>query len=260
MYLSSLWEYPVKSCQSRSLDSACVTPEGFINDRRYLFVTPEGRFVTQREFPKMVKIVAYQENQELVVELNGKQQRFAKADFDSDFEVTIWKDRVIARLAKQPPSLVADFLGIKLALVELPNKNRIISDASANGHVSFADGLPYLLTTSGSLAELNSRLEKPVNMLNFRPNLVIKNQEAFAEDSWQRIQVGEVTFRAVKPCSRCIMTTVDTSTGEPSQDREPLVTLASYRNITDQGIIFGMNLIAENNGWIHLQDPVEVLD
>ena len=260
MHLSALWEYPVKSCQSRALSSARITPEGFINDRRFLLVTPKGRFVTQREFPQMVKIKAWFDNDQLTFEIAGQQQAIGRANFNEAMDVVIWNDQVSARLSSEAPALVSDFLGIEVLLVELPAKNRPISDASADGHVSFADGLPYLLTTTGSLADLNSRLDKPVPMLNFRPNLVVESAEAFAEDKWSRLKIGELVFKAVKPCSRCIMTTVNIESGIPATTMEPLKTLASYRSVPGEGVMFGMNLVAENNGWVHVEDPVEILE
>ena len=259
MQLTALWEYPVKSCQSRALESAEVTTEGFRHDRRYLLVNPQGRFITQRELPQMVNIKAYQDSGDLVFEVNGQQQRYPATSFTNTKEVSIWKDQVLTEVTTNSTDMLSDYLGTELSLVRLPIENRPISDRSAEGHVSFADGLPYLLTTTASLADLNQRLKQPVPMLNFRPNLVLSTTEAYAEDHWQRIRIGEVIFRAVKPCSRCVMTTVDINTGTPASDMEPLKTLAGYRMVQGEGVIFGMNLVAENNGWVHLEDPAEVL-
>ena len=95
-------------------------------------------------------------------------------------------------------------------------------------------------------------------MRRFRPNIVVDNCEAFAEDSWKKIQIGEVVFRVAKPCSRCIMTTVDTDTGKKS-GKDPLATLAGYRR-GEGGIIFGQNLIHDNTGVIRVGDSVTILE
>jgi uncharacterized protein YcbX len=98
-----------------------------------------------------------------------------------------------------------------------------------------------------------------MEMLRFRPNLVIEGGEAFAEDGWKRLRIGEVEFRVVKPCSRCILTTVDPQTGERSPDREPFTTLQAYRN-TEKGPMFGQNLVNDGVGQLEVGMPVTVLE
>jgi len=93
----------------------------------------------------------------------------------------------------------------------------------------------------------------------FRPNLVIAGSAPYAEDHWRRIRIGDMTFRVVKPCSRCIIPTIDPLTGEQSPNREPLTTLLSYRK-GDGGVFFGQNLIAEGSGALSVGMSVEVLD
>jgi uncharacterized protein YcbX len=123
--------------------------------------------------------------------------------------------------------------------------------------VGFADGYPFLLTSQASLDDLNSRLPKPLPITRFRPNLVIAGGEAFQEDSWRKIKIGEVVFRVVKPCSRCEIINIDQQTGE--RDVQPLDTLGSYRRHA-KGIWFGQNLVQETLGNIHIGDKVEILE
>ena len=92
-------------------------------------------------------------------------------------------------------------------------------------------------------------------MRRFRPNLVIDGEAAYAEEGWQRIRIGEVEFELFKPCTRCVMTTVDLQTAEKSPQQEPLRTLAKTRKA-----IFGMNMIALNSGVLRLGDAVNVLE
>ena len=89
--------------------------------------------------------------------------------------------------------------------------------------------------------------------------LVIEGSEAYAEDGWKRIRIGDVEFRVVKPCSRCILTTIDPQTGERSADREPLATLQKYRAQAD-GAMFGQNLVNDGNGRLEVGMPVEILE
>jgi hypothetical protein len=123
---------------------------------------------------------------------------------------------------------------------------------------SFADGFPILLISEGSLADLNRRLERPVSMDHFRPNLIVSGCSAFAEDGWRRIRIGAVELSLVKRCSRCVLTTVDPSTGLRATDGEPLRTLSGYRK-TDRGVTFGQNALVTRQGRMERGDPVMVL-
>jgi len=125
--------------------------------------------------------------------------------------------------------------------------------------VAFADGFPLLLIGQGSLDDLCARVGRPLEMLRFRPNLVVEGAAPYAEDGWKRIRIGSLEFRVVKGCSRCIMTTLDPQSGERSADREPLATLRGYRQ-RDGEVYFGQNLIACGTGQLALGMPVEVLN
>jgi uncharacterized protein YcbX len=132
---------------------------------------------------------------------------------------------------------------------------RPVDAAYGPGRVGFADGFPFLLTSEGSLAELVRR-GADVPMERFRPNIVVGGAPAFAEDGWRRIRIGRLAFRVAKPCARCAITTVDPARGAVA-GVEPLRTLASFRGSED-GVLFGMNLVHEGTGSIAVGDPVEV--
>jgi len=123
--------------------------------------------------------------------------------------------------------------------------------------VSFADAYPFLVISEASLTDLNSRLEVPVVMERFRPNIVLSGSEPFAEDEYARVQIGEIAFRGVKRCERCVVTTIDPTTGE--RGKEPLRTLAKYR-LSDQKVWFGMNLIHDNVGSLRVGDAVSPIE
>lgn len=121
--------------------------------------------------------------------------------------------------------------------------------------VSFADGFPFLITNLASLEELNSRLDSAIDMRRFRPNIVVEGAGAWDEDNWTSARIGETAFTLVKPCSRCVMTTVDPDQGVKSVDLQPLRMLGTYRRTSD-GVIFGMNAIHESDGTIRVGDPI----
>ena len=91
-------------------------------------------------------------------------------------------------------------------------------------------------------------------MNRFRPNLVVEGCGPFAEDGWDAVRVGAMTFRVVKPCARCVITTVDQATA-----REPLRTLATFRRDGDK-VLFRQNLIHDReSGALRVGDPVQIL-
>ena len=123
--------------------------------------------------------------------------------------------------------------------------------------VSLADGFPALLTSEESLADLNSRLDRPLPMNRFRPNIGVRGTElAYVEDTWAEIQIGEVSFSVVKACARCVITTTDQTMA--LRGREPLATLATYRRV-ERGVLFGQNLIHRACGRIVVGDRIRVI-
>ena len=171
----------------------------------------------------------------------------------------VWGDSVVSRvLNAQHTEKISNFLGVNARLAFMPDSSFRQIDRqffSEDKRVSFADGYPFLLTSEASLADLNSRLHVPVSMKNFRPNIVISGGvSAYAEDVWQRVIIGEITFELVKPCSRCIMTTINEK-GQKSESREPLKTMAQYRK-NEFGICFGQNLVHLSPGKIRVGDLV----
>jgi uncharacterized protein YcbX len=125
--------------------------------------------------------------------------------------------------------------------------------------LSFADGYPFMALSQASLDDLNSRLSASLPMNRFRPNFVIAGAEAFAEDAWKRVRIGDTLFHVVKPCERCVITTIDQAVGEKT-GVEPLKTLADFRTKNGK-VLFGQNLIADKpGGTIRLGDAVEVIE
>jgi uncharacterized protein YcbX len=125
--------------------------------------------------------------------------------------------------------------------------------APAGTRVSFADGFPFLLISEESLADLNRRLADPLPMNRFRPNLVVAGAEPYAEDGWDRIEIGGVRLRMVKPCARCVVTTTDQTTAQ--RGKEPLRTLATYRKVEGE-VMFGQNVVPEGRGHLRVGDQL----
>lgn len=265
MYLSEINIYPIKSLGGISLEKSVVGERGLQFDRRWMLVDEKNEFLTQREFPKMATIgVKIQEN-DLSVWLNNKEKLISFEPNTVDTaNVKIWQSRCRAKVYESEiNNWFSDILQTNCKLVLMPDDarrtvNPFYAVRKFKDVVSFADGYPFLIIGESSLDELNSRLEKPLPMNRFRPNFVVSDAVAFAEDNWKKIKIGNVVFYLVKPCDRCVITTIDQETGV-SDGKEPLKTLASFRQ-KRQKILFGQNLIAENFGeTLRVSDKVEIL-
>ncbi|MFT5452163.1 MAG: hypothetical protein ACI9N9_001651 [Enterobacterales bacterium] len=261
--VTNLNRYPIKSLKGEELEGANIKTTGIEYDRHWMLVDDKGKFITQRKHPQLALLSAWIEGDTLNLKIPGQEKIISKikpqANNDS-MKVSIWNDELIAKTVEPSiDDLLSEYLNKKCQLIVMDHQQpRIISDEAAEGTVSFADAFPFLLIGSESLSTLNGKLKTPVSKQNFRPNIVVNTHRAHEEDSWDEVKIGEVRFKNVKLCSRCILTTVDPETGVRSVEQEPLVTLLTYRNI-EQKIMFGINLIALNEGVIRKSDEVEVL-
>jgi uncharacterized protein len=257
MWLTSLHVYPLKSARGLSPAEWQAGERGFDGDRRFMVVGPEGHFWSQRTVPRLALIDALPEGDRLRLSAPGLSLEVPlRPEGGEPRRVEVWGDEMDAwSLGVEPAHALAEFLGGACELVYLPDESRRQVDleyAPPGLNVGFADGFPYLLTTTASLAEL-ARLGGDVPMDRFRPNLVIDGAAPFEEDGWHELTVGEVRFRVVKPCARCPIPNIDQKTGE--RGLEPTRTLAQHRK-RDGKVYFGQNLIALTRGRLRVGDPV----
>lgn len=264
MRLAEIRRYPVKSLRGHSLNEAIAERAGLAGDRRWMIVDQWGKFLTQRQHPKLAQIEAVPTDNgvELRHATHGALDvRYPKAGAAEQM-VIVWRDAVRARIATAASGYLSAFLGQPVQLVHLYDVEARPVDPAfgrADDRVGFADGFPFLVTLTASLDDLNRRLTKPITMDRFRANLVIDGAPAWAEDTWRRLRVGGVTLRIVKACSRCAIPTLDPLTGEQPDGNEPLQTLASFRRGA-LGITFGQNAIADAPGSLCVGDGVDVLE
>jgi len=293
MYISKINIFPIKSLRGIEIESAVVEKRGLQNDRRWMLTTPDGMFITQREFPKLATIGVELMSGGLRVTRDGSEPLdIPYAPDDGVHErVTIWNsvcDAVIYN--NEVNDWFSDVIGTECQLVHMPDKTRrAVNPRFDRGDeiVSFADGYPLMMIGEASLADLNHRIaanmtrndatgtlaDRPLPMNRFRPSIVVSGSEPYAEDNWQRIKIGNVIFRSTKPCARCVITTIDQEFGEIA-GKEPLKTLAEYRlakntmperiaelGLEPNSVLFGQNLIPESaGGTLQIGDDVEVLD
>jgi len=264
--VSALHIYPVKSGKGLTLSKMEIGPKGPVDDRRWMFVDDTGRFLSQRQHPKMCFIEAEIQSDKLIIRSKRLPPLIIKRGKNEKQKmrhVTIWKDSLeVYDMGNNATEWASDFFGFPAHLVFIPDDiHRKVNPKYAlkdTDEVSFTDGYPLLIISEASLGDLNLRLENPVPMNRFRPSIVVSGCEAFEEDRWKRIRIGSAVFSCVKGCSRCVLTTVDQAAGSADEKGEPLVTLSRYRK-TDEGIMFGQNAIPEGVGSVSLNDEVIVL-
>ena len=177
-------------------------------------------------------------------------------------DITIWRDTCQAVDQGEPiAEWFSTYIGSPCRIVAMaPNYMRRVNRLYARSdqdQVNFPDAFPFLLISEASLEDLNRRMETPLPMNRFRPNIVVTGTESYAEDQWQSIRIGDIEFAVAKSCVRCTVTTTDQATGERGD--EPLRTLATYRRVPGQGVMFGQNLIHLAQGTIRVGDEVSLV-
>ena len=262
--LSNLTYYPIKACRGFDLTESHVERMGLVNDRRMMVVTPEGEQVTQRDHAKLALVTPTLKNNTVTLSApNFDSVQFAIQKSGMPIPVNIWKNKGVSSIDQgdETAQWLSDWLGISVRLVHIADgiQRKLNPDFAvhADDHTGFADGYPILIISEASLQDLNSRLDSALPMNRFRPNIVVKDCEPFAEDTWKRICVGDVEMALVKPCPRCEVTTIDKETLE--RKKEPLKTLGKYRK-QEGGAMFGMNVIPLNEGEIKVGMSVKILE
>ena len=271
MKLSQIHIYPVKSCAGIALQSADVQPRGLQFDRRWMLVhVATGKFLTARDAPKLLSLHTQPSNTGILLSAPDLPEIFAAIPSASDVltDVSIWDDKLAARVCDSAVNeALSAWLGEDVQLVFMATENVRLTDpryaTEAGQSVSFADGFPLLLISQASLDGLNVRLSakgrSEIPMARFRPNLVVSGANmAHAEDGWRKVRIGERQFAVVKPCVRCVLTTIDTTSLTRDPFGEPLKTLIEYRR-GEKGVTFGMNLIPLDTGLVRVGDGITVL-
>jgi uncharacterized protein YcbX len=260
MVVSALFVYPVKSCRAISIERSALEARGLRYDRRWMIVDAAGRFITQRTEPRLALVVVALVGDWLALsatQVGPMSLPLAPRERAPRRRVGVWRDEVEAiDCGAEASDWISDYLGSRASLVYMPDDSlRAVNPAHARAGdvVSFADGYPLLLASTSSLDDLNGRLDRPVPMNRFRPNIVVSGSPPWAEDDWTQIRVADVPVRVVKPCRRCVITTTDQSTAE--RGVEPLRTLATFRTRGDE-VHFAQNCIPEGTGTVAVGDRI----
>ena len=256
MHLSEIWVYPVKSCRGIRLASARVVETGLEHDRTWMVVDERGRFVTQREHAVMARIETALQDDGLELRFEHRDPLLLHPNPGPLRPVRIWQHDCEAHDAgDEAAHWLSEVIGLPVRLVRMPDDHyrQVGSAYEGKAATAFSDGYPILVLSEASLADLNARLDEPVPMNRFRPNLVIAGAEPFAEDGWGPVRIGGVELVGCKPCERCVVPTIDQQTS--ARGKEPLRTLSTYRK-DERGVLFGQNLVHLGRGAIAEGDLV----
>ena len=262
--ISEINVYPIKSLGGISVPSVEVTDRGVKYDRRWMLIDKENTFLSQRRLHKMALLKVELKDDHLVVSSKVNSPKKIEIPFEPAIaqpeKAVVWDDVVdILVYENEINEWFSEQLEIECRFVFMPDRSERKVDekyAKQNEITSLADGYPFLIVGQESLNLLNSKLETPLPMNRFRPNLVFTGGKPHDEDMWQQFKINDIIFKPVKPCSRCVITTIDQETAE--QGNEPLKTLSTYRRADENKVLFGMNLLHEGKGVISVGDSLKV--
>ncbi len=263
MFLSRIRIYPIKACAGTDVQEASMDERGLQYDRRWMLIDEEGNDLHQFDHPRLASVVVAIDNDGLLIQAPGMSPLHIPLQPEQDTPLIVqWFQSLCEAVpaSKEADEWFQDFLHVPCQLVFMPEKaqHSVEPGYEINHDLAAFTSFQYHLLGEGSLADLNQRLATPVSLQRFRPNLVVAQAAAFAEDDWHTIQINQRTFHVVKPCDRCAITTVDASRGVMT-GKEPLTTLAKYRTF-NQKVLFGQYLLSEERGVIHLGDEVQVVE
>jgi len=257
--ISQLFIYPIKSLGGISVQETRAMDRGFEHDRRWMLIDDEGTFLTQRENAQLALFSCMIKGEQLIVSYGEEEKAIdLNVHLQDKIEVEIWSDQLIAyEVDKQISEWFSDHLGISVRLVKMTDASTRVKNLNVTPdktEVSFADGYPYLILGDASMQKLNSRLDRSLPEDRFRANILVSTKDAHEEDAWlDPFAIGQAQMKVIKPCARCVVTTIDQQTGE--KGKEPLKSLASYRQ-WDNKIWFGANAICMEEGMVRVGDTI----
>jgi uncharacterized protein YcbX len=248
--------YPIKSLAPISVAEGKVRRKGLKQDRKWMLVDQENKFISQRTYPQLTQIKVGLTETAITLSHNENKIEVPLREKNGNiYEVEIWDHTVEAyEVSEALNRWFSSILDSETKLVKMgkvSKREKKFLRAPWKSKVSFADGYPYLIIGTASLDLLNHKLKTPISIDRFRGNIIINTEKAHVEDNWETIIIGNAVFKMIKPCTRCKVITIDQQTGIASD--EPISTLSSYRKFENK-INFGMNAICIEKGEIRKGD------
>ena len=265
MHVTQLWLYPIKSCAGLRLDEAVLDERGLQNDRRWMLVDEQGKVVTQREVPRLALVQPDLSPDTLTLSAPRMPVlQLPPGEAGEPRQVDLWGDEMEVLSVPGAKPWFTQYAGRELDLVYQPDSAlrplyhpelRLCPPETTGRHLTFVDGNPLHIVSEESVADLNTRLESPVEASRFRANIVVAGAKPYAEDSWETISIGNISFDLYETCKRCVLLNIDPNTATVA--KEPLATLASYRREGGH-VVFGRNIVHRTIGIIRVGEELRV--
>ena len=263
--VSEILIYPIKSTTGTSVKCSELTPKGLVLDRHWALFGIDGAPITARDYPGLLRLTTELTTDGLKIFVEGQFELSVLADNSGDqVPVDVWgSSGTGVSCGEDVNGWFTAFLGVECRLIFMSNTSSRLVSSDITTHtddvVSYADECPVMLLSQGTLEELNEKLDDPVSIRQFRPNIVVTGCPPGAEDSWKSIRIGDTELDVAKSCKRCNFATLDPTTRKMHEHQEPLRTLSSYRRHPDGGVRFGMLLIPRRLGVISIGDELQIL-
>jgi len=256
--VKEIYIYPIKSLAGISCQEALAEEMGFENDRRWMLIDADNQMITQREHRIMSQFYPQISGEKISITFQDQKHEFSIDEhLDHSIEVNVWDDKSeVIEVNTSTSKWFSEHLGFECKLVKIiknGDRKHESSKLKETFNVSLADGYPYLMIGSQSLDFLNEKLTDKITVLRFRPNLVISTETPHEEDDFTTFKIGEVNFKNIKTCERCIMVNNDPDNGKLK--KEPLKTLSKYR-VVNNSVLFGTNVVSLNSGIISVGDEI----
>ena len=256
--VKEIYIYPIKSLAGISCQNAKAEEMGFENDRRWMLIDADNQMITQREHRIMSQFYPQISDGKISITFKDQKHEFSiDENLENAIKVNVWDDKSeVVEVNQTTSKWFSEQLGFECKLVKIiknGDRKHESSRLKETFNVSLADGYPYLLIGTESLDFLNDKLDEKITIKRFRPNIVISTQKEHEEDDFDTFKIGEVQFKNIKPCGRCIMVNNDPANGRLK--KEPLKTLSKYRNVNNS-VLFGTNIVSLNSGVISVGDEV----
>jgi len=256
--VKEIYIYPIKSLAGISCQQALAEEMGFENDRRWMLIDADNQMITQREHRIMSQFYPQISGGKISITFQDQKHEFSIDEhLDNSIEVNVWDDKSeVIEVNASTSKWFSEHLGFECKLVKIiknGDRKHESSKLKETFNVSLADGYPYLMIGSQSLDFLNEKLTDKITVLRFRPNIVISTETPHEEDDFTTFKIGEVDFKNIKTCERCIMVNNDPENGKLK--KEPLKTLSKYR-VVNNSVLFGTNVVSLNSGIITVGDEI----
>ena len=248
-YISQLAVYPLKSAAAIAIEQVALSPFGLQWDRRWLLIDEEGKFVTQRQYPSMALIQVQVIDDVLQVNAPNMPKLIAVPHQPYQVTASVWQDTVLAlTVSEDADAWFSQFLGFAVRLVFFPDTSQRTVDQTwaGEGHqTAFSDGFPLLVISQATLDDISQRWGKGLDWRRFRPNMIVSGDFApYSEDTWQTLTIGDTKLALVKPCSRCIIPSINPQTAAKDSGFNRML---NYRRQEDGKIYVGQNAIISHS-------------